>query len=146
MHDKDLFEKLRHRSSSKGLRLTPQRVELLRILSKMGYHPTADELYKKLRKRQPHLSASTVYRNLQQFVDSGLISIVQTPGSAAVRYDPNQRDHDHFICQKCGRMFDIYLKNLEYAMDDLQEVAGAEAEVRHCDVLLKGICGSCKSA
>lgn len=143
MDTRNRFDELRHRSAARGLRLTPQRVELLRILSRIDYHPTADELFRKLRKRQPHLSPSTIYRNLQQFVDRGLISTVQSPDNS-VRYDPNQRDHDHFLCKKCGRMFDVYLDTLDYSVD-LKDSAGAEAEVYHCDVLLQGICGSCKS-
>ena len=65
-----------------GLRLTPQREVLLRVLSKAMGHPTADDMVQRVRKVLPTVSAATVYRNLQELVREGLIRTLEVAGTA----------------------------------------------------------------
>src|SRR5207245_10767227 len=60
------LKRLRTRAAERGLRMTPQREVLLRLLSQTRTHPTADELFRKVRRQLPSVSHATVYRNLQQ--------------------------------------------------------------------------------
>ncbi len=71
---------LREKAVAKGLRMTPQRVVLLRALSETRTHPTADELYRAVRRALPTVSPATVYRNLQEMVHAGLISMLERAG------------------------------------------------------------------
>ncbi len=71
-------------------------------------HPTADQVYEKVRAVIPNISLGTVYRNLQKLVAQGRLQIL-TLGRTQ-RFDPMVKGHDHFICEKCGRVYDAFVK------------------------------------
>ena len=136
------FEGLRSRSQAHGLRMTPQREVLLRVLAGVLHHPTADELYGRIRKLLPSVSPATVYRNVQTLVEAGVISVLERAGGA-VRYDPNPEEHHHFVCSKCGRLVDVYLSSLQYGVNTRRSPLEG-AEIRSCQVQLNGVCGRCR--
>ncbi len=72
-------------------------------------HPGADEIYRRVRRMLPHISLGTVYRNLQRLVAEGKIRMCLL-GERVARYDPLVAEHDHFICQQCGRVEDLLLE------------------------------------
>lgn len=71
-------------------------------------HPTADQVYEKVRAVIPNISLGTVYRNLQKLVAQGRLQVL-TLGRMQ-RFDPMVKGHDHFICEKCGRVYDAFVK------------------------------------
>lgn len=88
------------------MRITKQREIILEELKKLSSHPSADELYEQVRRRFPHVSLGTVYRNLDLLLKLGLISKLSVAGGQA-RYDGNISRHDHVRCVSCGRVHDI---------------------------------------
>jgi Fur family peroxide stress response transcriptional regulator len=70
-------------------------------------HPTADQVYGKVRKRLPNVSLGTVYRNLQKLVTDQKLQILILGRSQ--RFDPLVERYQHFICERCGRVFDVLL-------------------------------------
>ena len=72
-------------------------------------HPSAEEIHQRMRKISPNVSLGTIYRNLQRLTEEGKIRTVRL-GERSARYDPTLEDHDHFICQRCGRVDDVWLK------------------------------------
>ena len=68
-------------------------------------HPTADQVYDKVRRRLPNVSLGTVYRNLQKLVADEKLQILMLGRSQ--RFDPLVKRHQHFICEQCGRVFDV---------------------------------------
>jgi Fur family peroxide stress response transcriptional regulator len=72
-------------------------------------HPSADEIYRRVRRTLPRISLGTVYRNLQRLVAEGKIRLFLL-GERVARYDPMVAEHDHFICQQCGRVEDLLLE------------------------------------
>jgi len=72
-------------------------------------HPSAEEIHQRVQKVSPHVSLGTVYRNLQRLTEEGKIRTVHL-GDRSACYDPTLEDHDHFICQRCGRVDDVWLK------------------------------------
>jgi Fe2+ or Zn2+ uptake regulation protein len=68
-------------------------------------HPTADQVYDKVRKRLPNMSLGTVYRNLQKLVADEKLQVLMLGRSQ--RFDPLVKRHQHFICEQCGRVFDV---------------------------------------
>jgi Fur family peroxide stress response transcriptional regulator len=135
------FERLRDRAKSQGLRITPQREVLLRILALASHHPTADELYKRVLKRMPSVSPATVYRNVQTLVHFGVISVLDRAGGAT-RYDPNPEQHHHFVCNHCRKLFDVYLSTLEYGVNAERSPLDG-ARILGCQVQLQGVCSQC---
>lgn len=87
-------------------RLTPQRAEVLAELQAAHDHPTAAQLFERLRPRLPHLSLGTVYRNLDVLAADGVITRLAGPGTQT-RWDGAPPDHDHVRCRWCGTVTDI---------------------------------------
>ncbi len=68
-------------------------------------HPTADQVYARVRERFPSVSLGTVYRNLQKLVADEKLQVLMI--GRAQHFDPLVKRHQHFICEKCGRVFDV---------------------------------------
>jgi len=121
-----------------GLKATPQRIALLEEILKVAgkEHPSADELYEKIRGRIEGISLTTVYRNLTSLERAGLISRVPTL-SDKVRYDAIVRPHAHFICLKCGKIEDLKVKTPKV------EVKDKPGRVISCSLVCYGFCKEC---
>lgn len=86
-------------------RLTPQKKIVLELLKESKDHPSADEIFERAGGRLPGLSKSTVYRIIKDLKDKG--SITEIPHTSS-RYDGDTSSHAHFICDECGKIFDIF--------------------------------------
>ncbi len=87
-------------------RMTKQREIVLEELRKTRMHPTADELYERVRKRLPKISLATVYRNLEWLAEREIIRKIEHTGSSK-RFDADMDDHFHIFCVECGRVDDF---------------------------------------
>jgi Fe2+ or Zn2+ uptake regulation protein len=120
-----------------SLKITPQRLEILKFLDNHKTHPTVDEIYKELKVNNPSLSKTTVYNSVEVLESHGIIqSISISPNEK--RYEFNNQMHHHFLCKKCSRIIDIEIKcpNINRVIDqghDVEEVHG----------YFKGICKDC---
>lgn len=135
------FSRLRDMATARRLRMTTQREVLLRVLSRTDYHPTADQLYQRVRRVLPSVSPATVHRNVQDFVRAGLLTPFERPGTA-VRYETNPDEHHHFVCRSCGCVWDVYLTAVRYAVDRRRS-ALPRVRVEQCAVQLSGLCHLC---
>lgn len=141
IENKDNLEKLIGLSKEKGLKLTPQRMVIFRILSESKQHVTVDQVYKRARVEYPMLSPATVYRNMEQMVETGLLTHLELSG-VSMRYDTNLDEHHHFICSKCGMVTDVYLGNVKYSLDESRSQLG-KAQINSLALYLQGTCGEC---
>lgn len=122
-------------------RNTIQRTLVLEVVNKLKNHPTADEVYEELIKSHPSISRCTVYRNLNQLSEEGLIQKIEVP-SGADRFDYKCYNHYHVKCIKCGKIFDVkmeYLPDLEKKIKDSHGF-----EFKGYDIIFKGICPNCQ--
>jgi Fur family transcriptional regulator, peroxide stress response regulator len=71
-------------------------------------HPTADQIYEKVREELPNISLGTVYRNLQKLAADGKLQVVNI--DRRQHFDPIVDRHQHFICERCSRVYDIFLE------------------------------------
>jgi Fur family transcriptional regulator, peroxide stress response regulator len=71
-------------------------------------HPTADQVYERVRKGLPNISLGTVYRNLQKLVIDEKLQVL-TLGRLQ-RFDPLVKRHQHFICEQCSRVYDVLVE------------------------------------
>lgn len=117
-----------------------QREVIYATLKENVVHPTAEYLYSLLKEKEPNISLATLYRNLNQMADKGIIKKIDGLESAS-HYDHNTHEHYHFICHKCKRVFDI---SSDVAPDI---VAKTEKEtgflVNSYDIIFNGICSDC---
>ena len=99
----------------RGLRITPQRIALVEAFASDSSHPTAQELFERLRPAFPSMSFATVYNTLDALARARLAGIVRLPGKRgdAARFDPNTSAHHHAVCDRCGAVLDIAAGTLQ---------------------------------
>lgn len=83
-----------------------KREAILEALRGTKEHPSAEMLYSSLKPLYPDLSLGTVYRNLAVFLEAGEIISVGTVAGQE-RYDATTEPHAHFVCESCGRVLDL---------------------------------------
>jgi Fur family peroxide stress response transcriptional regulator len=98
----DLAEKL----TASGLRPTPQREVVFKIILEKRDHPTADEIFARVKSQMPTISLATVYNCLETLVQCGVVRQVNLE-RAPTRYCPNLHEHAHFHDDATGRVHDI---------------------------------------
>lgn len=86
-------------------RLSRARRAILSELCMLRTHPSAEELFRLVRRRLRRISRGTVYRNLEVLRGLGLVR--RLDGGSQARYDGDLFDHDHLVCAKCGRIEDV---------------------------------------
>lgn len=91
------------------MRYSHQRELILEAVKSVKTHPTADMIYEMLRKTETNLSLGTVYRNLNLLAANGDITPLYT-GDDKVHYDGDTSSHRHFVCKKCKKIIDIFIK------------------------------------
>jgi len=125
----------------KNLKVTPQRLAILKYLEKNKTHPTADQIYKELKKKNPSLSKTTVYNSLDILRQNEIIKSLTICGSEH-RYDFDHGTHHHFLCTKCGMIYDI-----DYKCPNIENIRQLiESSGHHIDEIhgyFKGICKIC---
>ena len=92
-------------TSTKLERVTIQKSLILNYLKSVKSHPSAEVIYKEVRKKLPNISQGTVYRVLNNFKEKGEIISIDTKNT--VHFDADISDHAHFICEDCGNVYDI---------------------------------------
>lgn len=88
------------------LRNTEQRAVILQELRRCGHHPSAVEVYLRVKERLPRISLGTVYRNLELLGGQGIIGRLDS-GAGQKRFDPVPEPHCHFRCVQCGKLEDL---------------------------------------
>src|SRR3954464_8961016 len=101
-------ELLARKLADSGLRSTPQREVVFNVLLKKRDHPTADEVYARVRQDMPTISLATVYNCLETLVQCSLVRAVNFE-RGPTRYCPNLRPHAHFHDEQTGKTHDIDL-------------------------------------
>src|SRR5208283_3157922 len=83
-----------------GLKMTPQRLAIVKLFAGDESHPTAQELFERLHGEFPSMSFATVYNTLDALASAGLSGTLRLGGAA--RFDPNVDAHHHAVCDRCG--------------------------------------------
>lgn len=118
-----------------GLRATPQREVIYSVLLKKRDHPTADEVFARVKGAMPSISLATVYNGLEALVDCGLVRAVnfeRTP----TRYCPNLKPHAHFHDERSGQTHDIDLP--EGLVEKLKAVLPPGFRARAVEISFRG--------
>jgi Fur family peroxide stress response transcriptional regulator len=130
-----------------GLKLTPQRIAIVRLFATDESHPTAQDLFEKLRAEFPTMSLATVYNTLETLAHTGLAGLVRIPGKRgdAARFDPNTSAHHHAVCDGCGAVLDIAAGTLSPTPGALQKLRRSAPgfQVRTVERTYRGLCAAC---
>lgn len=121
------------------MKYSRQRELVREAVEQFQCHPTADMVYQSVRKREPTISLATVYRNLHQLAEHGMIRCIPILGDSD-RFDCTLTPHEHMICIKCGSVVDIFPE--ESVLAYFQEMQ-KKHRISSYHLVLHGICDAC---
>jgi len=135
----DMFTRVR----AAGLKLTPQRMAIVQEIACDPTHPTAQELFERLRRSMPTMSFATVYNTLDALSKASLCaSLSLSPGPS--RFDPNMDPHNHAVCDRCGLVRDVPCRAEPSAAEEEQgAVVVPGFSVRTVEQIYRGLCAAC---
>ena len=124
---------------AQGLKVTPQRQLLFRLLHDNMTHPTAEALFAQASEQMPGISLRTVYQTLNDLAAMGELQVLQLSGGST-RFDPNVTEHHHARCSGCGELRDVYVQHL-----DVVHVNGFDGFQPHgANIVFSGLCAACQ--
>lgn len=124
-----------------GLRATGPRLAILELLRHDSSHPTAEQVYQRLRPSHPGLSLSTVYNTLEAFSRRGLCRRMPPVGGSQ-RYDGTVEPHHHALCIRCGLIYDLAPEVYQPFPPPTQLQPGLR--VRGVQITFEVICAHCR--
>jgi Fur family transcriptional regulator, peroxide stress response regulator len=125
----------------RGLKVTPQRQCIFRLLHGNEVHPTAESVYAAAAEEMPTISLKTVYSTLHDLATMGEIQQLDL-GTGSIRFDPNLDGHHHLVCTGCGKVRDVYVDARVRVPDD--QLDGFTIDVT--EVVLRGLCDDCSTS
>jgi Fur family transcriptional regulator, peroxide stress response regulator len=127
-----------------GMRLTPQRIAICRLLSKSNYHPSAVSIFEEIRPQYPSLSLMTVYNTLKTLVDLGAVNSLGDAGDGNVHYDGNLSPHLNMACVSCHEIVDIASPVIANLAGEISSTS--DFKVLGARLMYYGYCPNCQNA
>jgi Fur family peroxide stress response transcriptional regulator len=124
-----------------GLKVTPQRLAIYKVLATTDSHPSAEMVYRSVKQTHENISFDTVNRTLLTLNEIGAAFVVEGSGEAR-RFDANFASHQHFKCVKCKRIIDF--RHEPFDEVEVPAVLGDKFEVLRKTVYFEGFCDRCK--
>lgn len=121
---------------AQSFKITPQRLAVIEYLKKHPTHPTAEEIYKSIKKKYPTISFATVYNTLDKLEEIQELNKLKVSDGMAINIEFNQAPHDHFFCINCRQIFDV-------TADPKPCLKIERHEIHSKHVCYKGICYAC---
>ena len=137
-------EELTDRFRSEGLKVTPQRQAVFRVLHGSTVHPTAESVHAAVVRDLPMVSLRTVYQTLNDLTAMGELGQLDV-GLGSARFDPNLDPHHHLVCDRCGRVEDAPVDVLEASLPATGAAAGG-FRVTRTEVVFRGQRADCAAA
>jgi len=123
---------------TRGLRVTPQREQVLAAVRELG-HATPEQIGE----RVPGVDVTTVYRTLELLEELGLVRHAHL-GHGAPSYRPAEDDHIHVVCHTCGKVVDADPRLVDAMAEQLHAESGFQLDRSHFTVF--GRCRECAAA
>ena len=127
-----------------GMRLTPQRIAICRLLSETSAHPTAAAIYKQVRVQFPSLSLMTVYNTLNTLVDLGAVNALGNAGDDNVHFDGNTSPHINLACISCHKIEDVASPQIANLGDEISGASGFK--LLGARMMYYGLCPDCQKS
>lgn len=117
-----------------------QRVAIMQYLLDHRTHPTVEDVYSGLCDAIPTLSRTTVYNTLRMFANANVAQLISIDDHR-VCYDGDVSPHAHFLCDKCGKVFDFFDDDATMIARNKKSSKGFN--IQHAQVYYKGLCPEC---
>lgn len=116
-----------------------QRIAIINYLLTHRTHPSADEVFTNLSETIPTLSKTTVYNTLELLSEHGA-ALMLTIDENKVCFDGDTSPHAHFLCRKCGKIYDLSIASSIKKFMDMSSDGHTVDEVHY---YYKGTCKKC---
>lgn len=128
---------------TQGLKSTQQRELILEEFLRAGSHLSTEDLYLRLRRKNPRIGYATVHRTLKLFAECG-IAEQRHFGDGQARYEASDHDehHDHLICVVCGKIVEFEDPRIEKLQ--IEVAAGHGFSIERHRLELYGCCSTCQ--
>ena len=127
---------------SNGLKITPQRMAIARVLARSRSHPSVEEIFEHLKADFPTMSLATVYRNVLLITNLGEAQEIGFPDGSN-RYDGhNPYPHPHVVCIVCKTILDPNVSGLQDITEEIAEATGFTIVNHRLDFF--GLCPECR--
>lgn len=138
------FQQLAAKLQTRGYRLTPQRVALLRLIATSDGHPSASRLYDQLKVQFPTTSLATVYKTLNLLKELGEVLELGFSNDDN-RYDGSRPyPHPHLICVRCRKIIDPQVSLVHDLTQEVAQLTGYRVVSHRLDFY--GLCPDCQQA
>ena len=128
--------------SEQGFRYTSQRKDIVTEIYKIRTHFEVEDFIDKLKKNKIQFSRATVYRTIKQLLEAGLIQKIMTKdGKVYYERGDSHQQHDHLICNQCGKLFEMQNSEIDKLLDKMAESVGFTPQYRSLHVY--GVCKTC---
>lgn len=128
----------------KAMKYSRQRAAILSFLQTRKDHPTAELVYSSLKAEFPNISLGTVYRNLNQLAEAGMIAKLQFGDLGIDHFDYDTASHQHFVCNQCNAVIDLPMESVSYINDMNEQAAkGFDGKITGHKLYFCGICRQC---
>jgi Fur family transcriptional regulator, peroxide stress response regulator len=125
------------RLQAQNLRVTPQRLSVLRVLTASEGHPTVEMVYEKMRTDFPTTSLATIYKTVSLLKEMGEVL-------ESNRYDGSKAfPHPHVICTQCKKIIDLDLTSLRDLTREVMEETGFRIVTHRLNFF--GVCPECRN-
>jgi Fur family peroxide stress response transcriptional regulator len=136
------FNELIAALKERNFRLTPQRVELVRLIAVSEGHPSAAQLFAQIKTRFPTMSHATVYKTLAMLKEMNQVLEINLRDDS--HYDGSRPEpHPHLICTKCNQIIDGDVSFDQGSIRKLEKESGYT--ILHPQIFLYGLCPDCKN-
>jgi Fur family transcriptional regulator, peroxide stress response regulator len=126
-----------------GMRITPQRVAVCKLLAESEEHPTATRVYEQVKAQYPTISLATIYNTLDVLVSLGAVNVLGHAGDDNVHYDADTEPHVNLACVACHKIVDIPSEHVTHLDTEITKISGYK--LLGARVLYYGLCPDCQS-
>ena len=137
---KELLDLFRKKCRQHNLSMTPQRLAIYKAMIDSTDHPSAENIFNRVRDAFPDIAVDTIYRTLATFSEIGVIHVVEGYGEVK-RYDPDTGPHHHFRCTRCNKIVDLY--GDIFGKLNIPLRLKKKYNVSNIKVVLEGACDGC---
>ncbi len=125
------------------MKYSRQRAAILSFLRSRRDHPTAELVYSNVKEEFPNISLGTVYRNLNQLAEAGMIAKHSFGGVGIDHFDYNTSPHYHFVCSCCSAVIDLPVDHRVFSAIDAEAARNFDGLIQEHRLYFCGVCKDC---
>jgi len=125
------------------MKYSRQRAAILSFLRSRRDHPTAELVYSNVKAEFPNISLGTVYRNLNQLAEAGMIAKHSFGGVGIDHFDYNTSPHYHFVCSCCIAVIDLPVDHRVFSAIDAEAARNFDGLIQEHRLYFCGVCKDC---